>query len=117
MKTPLIVAKAAVKAAAEEMGISYKKALTIMLEDYCGASSEDVDGNPTAKKASSSSHGPSTIAREILKGILENPHYYSIPQYVFSIKQLNREDQAFIIANLGSVNYSIQTAIMAGLEK
>lgn len=116
MKTPLIVAKAAVKAAAEEMGISYKKALTIMLEDYCGASSEDVDGNPTAKKVSSS-HGPSTMAREILKGILENPHYYSVPQYVFSIKQLNREDQAFIIANLGSVAYGIQSAIMAGLEK
>lgn len=115
MKTPLIIAKAAVKAAAEELGISYKKALMVMLEDYTGISEDDND-NPTTKK-SLSSHVPSTMAREILRGILNNPQYFRIQQYIFSIKQLSREDQAFVIANLGSVSYHIQSAIMAGLEK
>lgn len=116
MKSELLIAKAAVKAAAEELGISYKKALMVMLEDYTGSAITKDDDEPTAKK-SSSSHAPSTMAREILRGILNNPQYLRVSQYIFSIKQLNREDQAYVIANLGSVNYSIQTAIMAGLEK
>ena len=110
MKSPLKVAKAAVKAAADELGISYKKAIRILYDDT------DDDFDPD-KRIEVKSEGPTTMARAVLQSIINNPSYARVPQYVFSIKQLNREDQAYIVANIGQVGYAISNAILAELKK
>ena len=112
----LSVAAAAVKAAAAEMGISYKKCLKLLEEDEGDAFSIFYD-EQRATDSTSKPSGPSNLAVAVLKNIKDSNNYYMVKQYTYSILQLNAADQAYVISGLGEVSYSIREEIMREMRK
>lgn len=110
----LKVAAAAVKAAADEMGISYKKCLKLLAEDDGDAFSIFYE---EPRSVADKPSGPSSLAVAVLNNIKTDSNYYMIKQYVWSIKQLNAADQAYVISGLGDIPYAIRDGIMTGIEK
>ena len=111
----LKVASAAVKAAADEMGISYKKCLKLLAEEG-DAFSIFYDEEP--RSVTDKPSGPSSLAVAVLKNIKDSNSYYMAKQYAWSIQQLNAADQAYVISGLGEgVSYSIREEIMREMRK
>jgi hypothetical protein len=114
----LKVAAAAVKAAANEMGISYRKCLKLLAEEGDDAFSIFYDEEPCSEaEKSRPSSGPSSLAVAVLKNIKDSNSYYMVKQYAWSIQQLNAADQAYVISGLGDLPYAIREGIMMEMKK